>query len=190
MQIEESAGYKKLLAAVEVDEQKAPGFHDYRAKLAWTLARARHYSEKTGIEAAAILDAWENERNYWYQNFYQECNFPEIKGNNVRVFESQEQLRDSISDAGFRCPACGGVSTSPYECNSGLYLREGKICNWKSYGLFGTLGKGVYVFVKSAIRGQNLFMPVAWETEKSHRAPMIESCNVLTSGRSSRTGTG
>ena len=164
MNIEDSEGYKKLLAAVEADEQKSPGFHDYRAKLSWVLARVKHYAEKTGIEAAALLDAWEKQRGYWYMNFYHDGNQPEIEAaGKVHVFETVADLQQSIGQSGFRCPACEGVSKNPYECDSGLKRMGGeKTCDWKSYGLFSTLGKGAYIFVKAELRGQNIFWPVAW----------------------------
>lgn len=173
MSITESTGYKKLLAAVERDEKDDTDrgrrfFHDYRGKLAWVLARAQHYADRTGLSAAAILDAWEERRNYWYMNYYQDANQAEIKDGKVRVFDTSEEMLASIGKPEFRCPACGGVSKSPYECTTGLPLKgsnSGK-CDWKVYGLFGHLGKGVTVFVKEKVRGETIFMPIAWE-EKS-----------------------
>lgn len=167
--IEECEGYKKLLAAVEHDEQKNARNHDYRGKLAWIVDRAKHYAEKTGLTAEEILDAWESRRNYWYMNYYQDCDQPEINGDNVVVFETKDDLLNSIGKAGFRCPYCNGVSTSPYECNSGVKVQlinsdvTDSVCNWKAYGLFGHMGKGVYVFVKHECTGENMFKPVAWE---------------------------
>lgn len=37
-------------------------------------------------------------------------------------------------------------------------------CDWKAYGLFRTLGKGVTVLSKNPIAKIHIFMPVAWET--------------------------
>ena len=162
--IEDSDGYKALLAAVERDETKDRGFHDYRAKLAWILARVAHYAEKTGIPAADILDSWEARRDYWYMNYYQETNQPEIKGDNVRVFDTTADLLAAIGKREFRCPACGGVSSNPYVCNTGKTMgTRGEVCNWKAYGLFGTMGRGTSVYVKEKLACENIFMPVAWE---------------------------
>jgi hypothetical protein len=146
--IEDSEGYAKLKAAVAKDQLKSPGFHDYEAKLQWIVDRAKHYAEKTGLEASDILDAWESDRGFWYMNYYQECNQPLLHGDKIRVFETLDDMFDSIGDLGFRCPACNGISKSPYECDSGLEMSEGNICDWKVYGLFTDMGKGVYVFVK------------------------------------------
>ena len=179
MEIEESKGYKKLLESVMEDAQGGENclnpdgcsrrgmlkcFHRYCDKLKWTLERATHYAEKTGLEAFEILDAWEEDRCYWYMNYYQEANQPLlIEGHNVRVFDTIEDMSASIGEDGFRCPMCKGVSRSPYKCDTGLEMEKGKTCDWKVYGLFRDLGKGVYVFVKDKMRGERLFMPVAWE---------------------------
>lgn len=187
MMIEECEGYKKLNASVEEDCQSdekygRPHFHDYRAKLAWVLERAKHYAEKTGLEAADILDAWEKKRDYWYMNFYQDAEQPLIEGDSVRVFETTADMLTAIGTPAFRCPACDGVSKSPYICDSGKRLMEtkgrgkkakqveGKVCDWKVYGLFGDLGKGVYVFVKAEMRGERIFKPVAWESSTAAAA--------------------
>lgn len=160
--IENSEGHKKLSADVERDAAKG-NFHDYRGKLAWVVSRAQHYAEKTGLDAADILDSWEKSRNYWYMNYYQECNQPEIKAESVRVFDTQSDLLQSIGSARFRCPNCNQITTSPYECNSGAMV-HGHACDWKVYGLLGHMGKGICVFVKEKLRGENIFLPVAWES--------------------------
>lgn len=170
MGITDCEGYKSLLRSVECDEERWPKHHDYRAKFAWVIERAMHYGEKTGVDSSAILDAWEKGRDYWYMNYYQDSNQPEIKGDSVRVFETQEAFLESIGDNGFRCPSCGGVSRSPFKCDTGLEMAKGKVCDWKSYGLFGTLGKGVHVFVKSMMKGESFFTPVAWESESTQEA--------------------
>lgn len=186
MKIEDCEGYKKLLASVMKDVEKANNcfnptgcryirdkgmlmggenkcFHRFCDTFAWALSRAQHYADKTGLEQSVILDAWEKNRDYWYMNYYQDANQPEITNNFVRVFETKEDLKESVGTTGFRCPMCGGVSKSPYTCDTGLEMSEGKICDWKSYGLFGTMGKGVFVFVKSEVYGTAIFKPVAWE---------------------------
>lgn len=137
--------------------------HKYCDKFKWVLDRAKHYSEKTGLNWEDVLDSWENQRDYWYMNYYQEANQPQIINDNVRIFETVDEMMTSIGERKFRCPMCGGISTDPYVCNSGLEIETGKICDWKAYGLFGTLGKGVTVYCKDKLRGEEIFMPVAWE---------------------------
>lgn len=162
-EITESWGYKQLYAAAEQDSKREWGAHDFFAKVRWAVGRAQHYAEKTGLGAADILNAWETNRNYWYMNYYQDSNQPLIAGGQVRVFDTTEQLVAALGDRGFRCPACGGVSTNPYECDSGDSLGDRGVCDWKVYGLMSYLGRDVYVFVKDVLRGERIFMPIAWE---------------------------
>jgi hypothetical protein len=176
-------GYERLKLSVEKDCSGAGGCfnpngcdkpkgepaavrcsHRYCDKFAWVIARAKHYAEKTGLAWEEILDSWENARSYWYMNYYQDANQPEIGDGAVRVFETVSDLMAAIGSKGFRCPACGGVSSSPYECDSGLKGKDKKVCDWKVYGLFRDLGKGVFVYCKEKLHGERLFMPVAWES--------------------------
>lgn len=178
--LEDCDGYKKLVSAIKhdceekcfnpngCDKEKCGCFHKYCDKFKWIMDRVKHYSEKTGIPEVELLNAWEEHRDYWYMNWYQDSNQPLIKAESVKVFKTVDELKESIGDKGFRCPNCGGVSSNPYECDSDVIvkdIKDGKKreCNWKSYGLFGTLGKGVTVFVKDEIKMNQIFMPVAWE---------------------------
>lgn len=138
-------------------------FHKYCDKFKWVIERAKHYGESLDMNWEDILDSWEGRRSYWYMNYYQDANQPLIKADKVRVFDTVEDLHKSIGDKGFRCPSCGQVTTNPYECNSGYKVTKDKVCDWKVYGLFGSLGKGINVFVKSEMRSNDIFMPIAWE---------------------------
>lgn len=100
-------------------------FHQYCDKFKWAIDRAKHYAEKLGLNWEDVLSSWEEDRNYWYMNYYQDSNQPEIKDDKVMVFETVGELLQSIGEKKFRCPACGGISTDPYTCNSGkLYPRS------------------------------------------------------------------
>lgn len=139
-----------------------PGFkactHKYCDKFKWVIERAKHYAEKTGLPWESILDSWEEHRNYWYMNYYQEANQPEIKSDKVRVFETVQDFREAVKDRRFRCPHFGGISSDPYKCNAGG-------CDWKIYG-FISFG-GIHVFCKDAMIGERIFMPVAWEEQEA-----------------------
>jgi len=137
-------------------------FHKYCDKFKWTIDRAKHYGEKLGLNWEDVLDSWEESRNYWYMNYYQDGRQPEIKGDKVKVFDSVDKMTESIGESKFRCPACGGISTNPYECNSGEKVNR-KACDWKVYGLFGDLGKGVFVYCKDKLQGETIFTPLSWE---------------------------
>jgi hypothetical protein len=168
--IENCDGYKKLKKAIEDDTKSGRSLEERMKSLTFAVERAKHYEEKTGLNACDVLNAWESRRNYWYMNYYQNSKQPEIKGDRVRIFENAEELMAAIGKDGFRCPHCEGVSNSPYECDSGVLVelldKRGKhACNWKVYGLFADLGKGVYVFSKHDLRGELIFMPLAWEAK-------------------------
>lgn len=166
-----SVGYDKLKAAVDKDCKKDGGtihlegcvtcggkcFHKYCNKFKWVIDRAKAYGEATGLNWEDVLDSWETDRNYWYMNYYQDCNQPEIKAGKVRVFGTIFELKEAIGEMKFRCPSCGKESSNPYEC---------KACGWKVYGLLGDMGKGVFVYVKEQLRGETMFMPVSWEQDK------------------------
>jgi hypothetical protein len=162
--IEESEGYKKLLAAVTNDFGKGEDTH-CQEKLDWIIGRVKHYAEKTGLEAADILGVWEKHRDYWYMNYYQDANQPLLDGKRkIWIFETMDELKASIGNSGFRCPLCGGVSRNPYECDTGKQV-DGRPCNWKANGLLGCLDKGAHFFLKDKMRGETIFMPVAWEQQ-------------------------
>lgn len=125
------------------------------------------YSEKLGFDQEEILSALEARRTYSAINFYQEAEFPSLEG--VTVYESQDALMAAIPVKEFRCPNCNGISTNPYECNSGEVIPGGKFCDWKSYGLFGTFGKGFSFTIKESFLEKpmidQIFMPLCMETQ-------------------------
>ncbi|KLU61871.1 hypothetical protein CEB3_c17890 [Peptococcaceae bacterium CEB3] len=187
----ELTGYEKLKASVEVDcnqggcgcfnpdgcnnpNRRKDGkacFNDYCDKFKWIIDRSKQYGQRLGLNWEDILDSWESRRSYWYMNYYQESNQPEIKGDNVRVFNTVKAMLRSIGEGGFRCPRCGGISTNPYTCNSGQPLKgtkDGK-CDWKIYGLLGDMGKGTFVYCTDKLKGETIFTPLAWEKERNRK---------------------
>ena len=91
---------------------------------------------------------------------------PAMWGCKAHWFKLPLPLRNAIWAAyvpgqEIRCPSCNGISSDPNKCD------VSEKCNWASYGLFGTMGKGAYVFIKSELRGQEIFMPVSWEKREA-----------------------
>ena len=108
-----------------------------------------HYSEKLGIPQEQILQAWEKAKNVNTVNWYQEANFPDL--DEVIVLDTLEQFKEKFPSHKSICPCCNGESNDYYECDSGRIIdnKKGKVCDWKVFGLFGDMGKGVKVFVKN-----------------------------------------
>ena len=132
---------------------------EYCEKFKWVIDRAKHYAEKTGLTIEEVLQGWEEGRNYWFLNYYQDCNQPKLEGE-TRVVSSIEEFKKQVWEKGFRCPMCGGVSTNPQECNSGLPMKNGKKCDWTSYGF---IPSGICVYFIKERRVIRIFEPVAWE---------------------------
>lgn len=65
--------------------------HDYCGKYKWILERAQHYAEKSNKTTDEIIKSWEEDRSYWYMNYYQDCNQPLIEADNVILFEQWEK---------------------------------------------------------------------------------------------------
>jgi len=127
--------------------------HKYCDKYKWVIERAKQYAEKCGCSFEEIITAWENNRNYWYMNYYQDCNQPEIKSNLVISHEEwHKQLiarfGENYLDWKFQCPACGNIQSLRdfleykivsaedkvyYKC-IGRYVK-GIGCNWTLGGL-------------------------------------------------------
>lgn len=155
--IEELKGMARDSWSGEIGENRAIELERY------LKSKLEEYSNILGIPQEEILKSWEEDRTYSAINYYQEANQPTINSERVRVFDTVEKMLKAIDKQEFRCPSCEGISTNPYECNSGELAHEGGKCDWKVYGLFGDLGKGVYVYVKDKLKGESIFMPLCWE---------------------------
>lgn len=147
---------KQYLIDYAENGKKCSNKCEYCQKFKWAIDRAKHYGEKLEIPWKEVMRSWDEDMNYWYMNYYQECNQPKIESNNVFVFESVEEMREKIGTE-FICPCCKGVSTNPYECNSGVKIKGNKICDWKSYGLF-QFGLA-FIYCKKERKSTKCFMP-------------------------------
>jgi len=129
------------------------------------------YSAVLGLTPDEVLAAIEAKRNVTAPNYYQDANFPRL--DDVTVLESLEAFAAAYPSGKYVCPACGGHSTNYSACNTGIE-RDGKVCNWKAYGLFGTMGKGMRVIVKPTFlehpRVHEIFIPVEAITPTGEKA--------------------
>jgi hypothetical protein len=140
------------------------GPHHADATLSFINTMLADYSDTLGISELDLLRALETRRDYYAPNFYQAANFPSLRG--VRIFADLAELKATIPSRRYRCPACAGVSTDPYTCNSGV-VRDGKTCDWKAYGLFHTFGKGFRFTIREGFIDKpvvdEIFMPLELE---------------------------
>lgn len=133
--------------------------HKYCDKLKWIIERAQQYADTIGVTRDEVIDAWENNRDYWYMNYYQECNQPSLNGSN-RVLKFSEWNKELIERFGgnyenwkFVCPVCGHVQSMAdfkaidkdinlsYSCCIGRFTGSDdktgvKGCNYTVNGLF------------------------------------------------------
>jgi hypothetical protein len=174
-----NTGKESLIAAV-LDSCKSEGgdgvnfCHESRKcrccqKYKWIMDRAAHYAEKLGSDVESVLKVWEGRRDYWFMNYYQDADQPLIEGEDIRVMNA-ESMKAVDLEKGFRCPCCNGISKDAYECDSGIVvknIKDGKdgVCNWKSYGLFRTLGKGITIVMSDSLQMTHCFMPICWEAK-------------------------
>lgn len=124
------------------------------------------YASVLGLSKFEVLRAIEGARTYSAINYYQSAKFPSLA--NVRVFDTQAELLAAMPSKRFRCPACNEISTNPYECDSGK-KQNSKVCDWKSYGLFRTAGKGFRFTIREGFLENpivdEIFMPVDFEAQ-------------------------
>ncbi|HEX2868663.1 MAG TPA: VVA0879 family protein [Ignavibacteriales bacterium] len=132
-------------------------FHAYCDKYKWIMDRAKQYADFTGKTVEEVITVWESKRNYWYMNYYQECNQPDLskhpEGINVLKYEDwKAQLIERFGENGknwkFVCPSCGNVQSlqdfldqgikdgNPYYNCIGRHVK-GIGCNYTLGGLIG-----------------------------------------------------
>lgn len=123
------------------------------------------YSKILNCSQEEVLETLEKNRTYWSANYYQRANFPKLKKkNNVDIFETSNDFKNKFPSGKYICPACNGISTSASICDSGKYINSIKICDWKSFGFFGTLGRGYSFIIKDTFLKEpivyNIFKPL------------------------------
>lgn len=131
-------------------------FHDYCGKFKWIMDRAEMYAKLTGKTKEEVVEAWENQRTYWYMNFYQESNQPEIKLDGMKIILFDDWTKTLEQKFGkdskgwkFKCASCGNIQSPQdfidagfieesenayYNCIGRLVKDKG--CDWTLGGLF------------------------------------------------------
>lgn len=138
------------------------------ATVAFVREFTAEYADTLGMPQIDVLMAVEKARDYSAPNYYQRGKFPRLDG--VSIYATKADFLAQIPSRKFRCPCCAGESTDPERCNSGLEMEPGKVCNWASFGLFKTLGKGLRVLIKESFLSEpvvyEIFMPLELEQAK------------------------
>lgn len=131
-------------------------FHIYCDKYKWVMDRAKMYAEFTGQTVEEVIEAWEKDRSYWYMNYYQDCNQPEIKkesGMNVVKYDDwvsglKKKFGEDAKQWKFKCPACGHIQCAQDFIDAKIENPENKVyfscigrwkkgtgCDWTLGGL-------------------------------------------------------
>lgn len=71
--------YLQLVESVKLDCPDMCNKCEFCEKLKWIIDRAKYYSKKQNKPWKDVLDEWEKERTYWYYNFYNIYNQPDIE---------------------------------------------------------------------------------------------------------------
>jgi len=127
--------------------------HDYCGKYKWVLERAKHYAEKTGKTVEEVMEIWENDRTYWYMNYYQDCNQPLLNSESIINYEDwlaelKNRFGNDAKKWAFKCPSCNNVQTAQDFIDNGIETPENKVyfncigryvkgkgCDWSLGGL-------------------------------------------------------
>ncbi|MBR1800661.1 MAG: hypothetical protein IJ767_04100 [Bacteroidaceae bacterium] len=124
---EPKKGLESLTADYYYWLEREPGRkEEWRQKYEWALNRAEQYAARLGTDRETVLKAWEEDRDYWYVNYYQECNQPDLTGMIGAVTlaewlsEGERLYGKEKLDWRFRCPACGHVQTMRQFKEAGL----------------------------------------------------------------------
>ena len=158
------------LLKIPVEEARAswPGSTgDERAERVEAFIRKRvdQYSERLGFTPIEILTAFQKAKDVNAPNYYQQAVIPDIA--DVIIFENAKEFRECFPSRRYVCPGCDGISTNMTVCDSGKPMNNSEPCDWKAFGLFGTLGKGFRFLVKEGFLEKSvvyeIFKPIELE---------------------------
>lgn len=156
-------GISRLKEAYNYDlNNKARSKKELDLQWDWVMARAKQYADYFGTTPDTVLDVWESKRRYWWLNYYQECNQPDLSKRqgiltfNDWVAEGEKRFGKEKLDWKFVCPNCGHVQTMrdfqnadidpqrAYQVCASRYNIGGKsTCKWSAGGLFCKEGQWV-----------------------------------------------
>lgn len=123
----------------------------FRLLLEFIVSRASQYAQKLGKTPVQVIEAWENERNYWWANYYQDANQPDPSG--ALTLEEWMDKATSLFGEDVNawtavCPKCkrhqtcgqvvalGGTHNDAFFNCKGRFDSNDKVCNYTLGGLF------------------------------------------------------
>lgn len=148
-------GYESL--KVEYEKDLASNPNRWKGNLEKILARAQQYADILHVDRDAVLEKWEEHRTYWWPNYYQECNFPDLnKKGGYPVLSLEDWKKEGERLFGpdkknwkFICPNCGHIQSyrdfikgginadlAAVNCASRHGLGGRPDCKWTTGGLF------------------------------------------------------
>lgn len=132
-------------------------------------SKTAQYADRLGFTPVHILTSMETARRVTAPNHYQEACYPNLDG--VIVFDNAKEYRRCFPSHRFICPACSGISTDPTVCDSGVVDKHGDTCDWKAFGLFGTMGKGFRFVIKDTFLEKAVVYEIFKPIELGEAAP-------------------
>jgi hypothetical protein len=122
-------------------------------KVFFLAKRVQQYAKVMDKSEIETLELLAESKDCNYMNYFQNANIPDIS--DVYVFNTIEEFLFVFPSKKYICPCCGGISTNHQECNSGKNIdkESTEACNWKVYGLFFDMNKGIRVIIKSTFTG-------------------------------------
>lgn len=130
-------GLESLMAAYEQSAAREPGrAEEYKRHVDWAIERAKQYAEKLDRDYTDILAKWEQNRDYWFVNYYQEANQPDLsKCGPYPVLTYDEFMNKGkeiygvdMMDWKFKCPQCGHVHSLGDFQKAGIDINKGLSC--------------------------------------------------------------
>lgn len=143
----------------------ADGSRRFDKEIAWIDQMIRNYAEVLNMPIDEVVERMESGRQYWWPNYYQPCNFPELSSKSILgIFKTYDEFRDYAKEHwdGFVCPKCGAISQHPQECVH--RINKDNVCDWCAYGLLDISNLGVIV-LESGLKKIPIFKPVPKSNE-------------------------
>lgn len=139
-------GYASLMEAYEHDlREKWRSKDELDRKLKWVLDRADAYASVCKSTREEVLKVWETKRNYWWLNYYQDCNQPDparMQGTPVILYadwlaKGARLYGPNMLDWRFKCPCCGHIQSLRDFKDAGVEEEKAITCCASRFGLGG-----------------------------------------------------